>query len=247
MKRIITYVLLGLSVATYAEEVPFDTIATQYDSVEIYGGTLRNARVLSTEKELSTQADTGYLDTLALMHSSLTRHEIKRLTWRPDPMRAVWMSSIVPGYGQIYNQSFWKLPIVYGGYMACVYAIRRNSRQYKEYRQAYRDIYMDGQKGAVDDDPTKSYNAILPPGYDIERMGGTATYQKYLQNWQDRTRRFRDLSIVATVLVYFLSMIDAYVDAQLYDFDISYDLSMDATPSFVPMGHNYELSVAVRF
>lgn len=231
----------------WAEEVPFDTVATQYDSVEVYGGTLRNARVLSTDDDIAVQSDTGYLDTLALMHSGLSRHEIKRLTWRPDPMRAVWMSSIVPGYGQIYNQSFWKLPIVYGGYMACVYAIRRNSRQYKEYRQAYRDIYMDIQSGSVDDDPTKSYNAMLPPGYDIERMGGAATYQKSLQNWQDRTRRFRDLSIVATVLVYFLSMIDAYVDAQLYDFDISYDLSMDATPSFVPMAHNYELSVAVRF
>ena len=63
--------------------------------------------------------------------------------WRPDPMRAVWMGTIIPGYGQIYNRAYWKLPIVYGAFMGCAYAISWNNRMYQDYKQAYRDILTD--------------------------------------------------------------------------------------------------------
>ncbi|HCS87531.1 MAG TPA: hypothetical protein DIW30_03700 [Bacteroidales bacterium] len=144
--------------------------------------------------------------------------------WKPDPMRAVWMGVILPGYGQIYNRSYWKLPIVYGGFMGCAYAISWNNRLYTDYKQAYRDIL-------TDTDGTKtSYIDILPDGYTIEMMGGKSSYTNVLKNKQNTYRRYRDLSIVATVLVYALSLIDAYVDAQLFDFDISTDLSMMVEP-----------------
>lgn len=170
--------------------------------------------------------------------------------WRPDPIRAVWMATLVPGLGQIYNRSYWKLPIVYGGAMGCVYAITWNGSRHTEYKNAYRDLYTDQQNGTVSDDPSKSYIRILPEGYTIETMGGVGTYMGTLQNGQTIYRRWRDLSIVATVLVYGLSIIDAYVDAQLFDFDISPDLSLEVTPQIYNDYQNRksaELRVAVNF
>ncbi len=146
------------------------------------------------------------------------------IPWKPDPQRAVWMALILPGYGQIYNQSYWKLPIVYGGFMGCIYAISWNNTMYNDYKQAYRDIL-------TDTDGTKtSYLDLLPDGYTLEMMGGKANYTKVLKTRQDTYRRYRDYSIVATIAVYALSVIDAYVDAQLFDYDISTDLTMHVHP-----------------
>ena len=150
--------------------------------------------------------------------------------WKPNPMRAVWLGAIVPGLGQIYNRSYWKLPIVYGGFMGCTYGIIYTHDQYIGYKTAYRDIYYDMQDGKVSNDPSKSYIAILPEGYTIDRMGGAATYRDRLKEWQNQTRRNRDLAIAATAIVYALTLIDAYVDAQLFDFDISDDLSLNVYP-----------------
>jgi hypothetical protein len=86
------------------------------------------------------------------------------------------------------------------------------------------------QDGKVSNDPSKSYIAILPEGYTIDRMGGAATYRDRLKEWQNQTRRNRDLAIAATAIVYALTLIDAYVDAQLFDFDISDDLSLNVYP-----------------
>ena len=61
-------------------------------------------------------------------------------------------------------------------------------------------------------------------------MGGVSTYYNRLKDWQNQQRRYRDLSIAATALVYALTIIDAYVDAQLFDFDISTDLSLNIYP-----------------
>ncbi len=144
--------------------------------------------------------------------------------WRPDPQRAVWMGLIIPGFGQIYNKAYWKLPIVYGGFMGCIYAITWNNTMYNDYKLAYRDIL-------TDTDGTKtSYLDLLPDGYTIEMMGGKSNYTKVLKTRQDTYRRYRDYSIVATIAVYALSVIDAYVDAQLFDYDISTDLSMHVQP-----------------
>ncbi len=168
--------------------------------------------------------------------------------WKPDPMHAVWMGVILPGYGQIYNRSYWKLPIVYGGFMGCAYAIIRTNNNYQDYKAAYRDILTDSYYDPAD--PSKTYVAILPKGYTIERMGGKTTYTNTLKNAQNAYRRYRDISIVATVLVYALSLIDAYVDAQLYDFDISPDLSLNAEPVLYHdlMGNrSAEMKVAIRF
>ena len=84
------------------------------------------------------------------------KRKVKRdwTTWSPDPQKALWMALVIPGGGQIYNRKYWKLPLVYGGFMGCLYAMSWNNMMYKDYSQAYLDI--------MDSDPnTKSYEKIL--------------------------------------------------------------------------------------
>lgn len=165
----------------------------------------------------------------------------------PVARRAVWLGAICPGLGQIYNESYWKLPIVYGGFMGCTYAIIWNNARYLEYKQAYRDILTDVE---LSPDPERSYNAILPNGYTIDRLGGRAQYTQTLSRYQNNYRRYRDISIAATFLVYALSLIDAYVDAQLFDFDISPDLTLNVEPQIyhdLQNRRSAEVKIAITF
>ena len=206
--------------------------------------------VKSVAPERMSISETQPIATLSEDTTLLTDKEINRLFWQPDPMRAVWLGAVVPGLGQIYNRSYWKLPIVYGGLMGCVYAITWTNNQYDSYKQAYRDIYYDIQHGTLSESPDKSYIAILPEGYTINSMGGASTYQSRLKEWQNASRRNRDMSILATIAVYALSLIDAYVDAQLFNFDISNDLSLDVSPQLYYDMQNQrttEVKLAISF
>ena len=53
-------------------------------------------------------------------------------TWKPNPKRALWLALVIPGGGQIYNRKYWKLPLVYGGFMGCLYAMSWNNSMYKD-------------------------------------------------------------------------------------------------------------------
>ena len=142
--------------------------------------------------------------------------------WRPKPKKALWLAIALPGAGQIYNRKYWKLPIFYGGIAGCVYAMTWNNQMYRDYQRAYIDI--------TDDDPnTQSYNKFLHLGSKVTEEN-KSFYQNLFKKRKDRYRRWRDLSIFATVAVYALSVIDAYVDASLSDFDISDDLSLRIAP-----------------
>ena len=153
-------------------------------------------------------------------------------------MRAVWLGAVLPGAGQIYNRSYWKLPIVYGGFMGCIYAITWTNNQYIGYKDAYRDIYYDIQNGTISNSPDKSYNAILPEGYTINSMGGANAYMSRLKEWQNSSLRNRDMAILVSVVVYALSLIDAYVDAHLSSFDISEDINLSIHPDMMRSGDN---------
>ncbi|MBN2766606.1 MAG: hypothetical protein JXR27_09565 [Paludibacteraceae bacterium] len=147
--------------------------------------------------------------------------------YKPDPVRVLWMGAIIPGYGQILNRSYWKLPIVYAGFLGCTYAISLNSIRYESYKAAYRDI--------SDTNPnTVSYEDLLPPGYTVDNYpGGMAGLKSIITTGYNQYRRYRDLSIIASVAYYGLTLVEAYVDAQLFDFDISNDLSMHIRPSLM--------------
>lgn len=146
-------------------------------------------------------------------------------TWAPNPKRAMWLAIVVPGAGQIYNRKYWKLPIVYGGFLGCAYAWRWNNQMYRDYSQAYMDI--------MDDDPnTQSYNQFLHLGMEITD-DNKERYQNLFKRRKDYYRKYRDLSIFCLIGVYALSVIDAYVDASLSQFDISKDLSLKIEPSII--------------
>ena len=148
-------------------------------------------------------------------------------SFKPDPKRVVWMGAIIPGYGQIINRSYWKLPIVYTGFLACGYAITLNSTNYEKYKQAYKDI-------SDTNDNSNSFMDLLPAGYSVDNFpGGRSGLQNNLKSFYDQYRRYRDLSIIATIGYYAITIVEAYVDAQLFDFDISTDLSMHVRPSLL--------------
>ena len=155
----------------------------------------------------------------------LERLEREKTDWEPEPRRAVWLSLLFPGGGQIYNRKFWKLPIVYGGFVGCVYALTWNQATYTDYQNAYVDI--------MDDDPnTKSYEDFLPPHYEIDTSMEEWLKDVFKQR-KNKYRRYRDLSIFAFMGMYIVSTIDAYVDAELSHFDISPDLSLRVEPNIM--------------
>ena len=172
------------------------------------------------------------------------------MTKLPDARKAVWLGVILPGAGQFYNRSYWKLPIVYGAFMGCGYAISQMQNRYSGYKTAYLDLYNDVQAGTVTEDASKTYIAVLPDGYTLARVGGESTWMNTLKNQQNIYRRYRDYSILATVIVYALSLIDAYVDAQLFDYDISPDLTLNIEPQiYYNLQHqkSAELKLAIQF
>ena len=133
--------------------------------------------------------------------------------FRPDPNMSMWLALAIPGAGQIYNRKYWKLPIVYGIGVGIGYAIAYTHRNYTDFRNAYQS-YNSSQP-----DPSL-YEPMIPSGYP------ESSYSTYFKNQMDSYRRSRDISIVAAVIAYALQVIDAFVDAQLSDFDVSPDLNV---------------------
>ena len=145
--------------------------------------------------------------------------------FNPSPERAVWMSALLPGLGQVYNRRYWKLPIIVGGFMGLGYATSWNNRMLNDYTQAYRDL--------TDSDPsTKSYMNFFPPNTREEDLD-KAWLTSVMQTRRDYYRRNRDLCIIFCVGMYLLCMVDAYVDASLAHFDITPDLSIDWSPAMM--------------
>ena len=150
------------------------------------------------------------------------KKEIDQKIWVPNPTKATWLALVIPGGGQIYNRKYWKLPIFYGGFAGCAYALTWNSKMYKDYSTAYKDA-MNGNM------QSSSITDLLPPGYKISET----QLKELLRKRKDTYRRYRDLSIFAFIGVYLLSVIDAYVDAELSNFDITPDLSMKVEPAII--------------
>ncbi len=180
------------------------------------------------EKAILTPDDEGKLISVLRKDSvgMAKKHGRDWSKWRPNPKRALWLALVIPGAGQAYNRKYWKLPIFYGGFVGCVYAMTWNNQMYHDYAQAYMDI--------MDNDPTtQSYNNFLHLGATIT-SANEERYKNIFKQRKDRYRRWRDLSIFTTIAVYALSVIDAYVDASLSDFDISDDLSLHIAPTVIP-------------
>jgi hypothetical protein len=143
---------------------------------------------------------------------------IKYSTSEVSPVnKATTLAMICPGAGQIYNKSYWRVPIVVGGFASTIYCIDWNNRGYQRFKKAYR--------------PKADYDANpdLYPDGSLDEFGGRYN-TSFLKNLRNSYRRNRDLCIILTAGLYILQIVDAHVDAHLRDYDISDDLSVEVTP-----------------
>ena len=125
LKLVIACIMLAINSPYAAAAEDNDTITSITDSItkEIY------------------KTDSAIVNMTAAKDSAAIK-KVKRnwATWAPNPKRALWLALVLPGAGQIYNRKYWKLPIVYGGFVGCIYAMRWNNQMYRDYSQAYMDL-----------------------------------------------------------------------------------------------------------
>ena len=136
---------------------------------------------------------------------------------KPLPGRATLYSLLLPGLGQAYNGEYWKIPIYQGGLITCGYFLATNDLNYKRFKRIHNEATTEGVE------------------YTGSISGETAKY------YRDVYRRYRDYSIVATVLVYLLNVIDANVFAYMHDFEVSEDLSLKLEPAIIAPDNAYAL------
>jgi hypothetical protein len=143
--------------------------------------------------------------------------------------KATILSAILPGAGQIYNRKAWKVPIVYAAFAGMGYLVKFNHDQFRDYENALL-LRFDNDPSTVD---------VFQDQYSDDN----------LRSLSDFYRRNRDLSVVGMVLIHVLNIIDAHVDAHLYNFDISDDLSLRWQPALTPINGSYNagFNIALQF
>ena len=171
-----------------------------------------------------------------------------------SPAKASLYSAIFPGLGQIYNRKYWKLPLVYAGFGALGYSVTFNMTNYSKYKSAYIDFtdelpetqsYLDVISGSLN--PADFDPVLHPDTYDSKQE---SWFKEQLQLNMDYYRRNRDLSYIGLVGLYLLNIVDATVDAHLFDYDISNDLSMKIEPRLMYTGRNMNtlgLQISIAF
>lgn len=140
-----------------------------------------------------------------------------------SPHKASIYSAILPGAGQVYNKKYWKVPIVYTALGSALYFTYDNQQNYNQYR----DAFLLRQDGVTD-----KYEGI----YNDNQL---ITLMEYYE-------RNKELSIIMGVAVYILNIVDASVDAHLFDFDVSEDLSLNTTPKLIETQRGYQPTLSLK-
>ncbi len=147
------------------------------------------------------------------------REVVEESAYRPydplSPARAAFYSAVLPGLGQAYNGKYWKIPVVYAAMGIGVYFYLENDRQYDRYRDAYKSRLA----GQTTDEFTDAN------GTPIVSTNGLIEAQRFYQ-------RNKEVSILVTIGLYALNIIDANVDAHLQQFNVSEDLSLKPSMDF---------------
>ena len=155
-----------------------------------------------------------------------------------SPKKASIYAALFPGLGQIYNRKYWKLPIVYGGYAGLIYVLGWNNNQYKDYFQGYWIMAQYTSAENMKPEERKFINNLINnPSVSIDNPSTFKYISTQLKSGKDYYRRNRNLTIVGIAALHVLSIIDASVDANLFDFDISDDLSMRIEPMPIYLGN----------
>ncbi len=209
----------------------------QQDSLSLYDSLMMFHNPLYEEAE-HPRAITVNEDSLRVVYESMEmswdggidpKYDPYFQNYNPNPWKAVWYAALFPGGGQIYNRKYWKLPIIYGGFLALLYGYNWNQRYYRTYVNAYRDL--------VTESPNASYMDFLPPNYPVQSRKDYL--EKVFKNKKNTYRNWRDYCVLGMIGVYLVAMVDAYVDASLYHFDISTDLGPDDKPE-VTVGYTID-------
>ena len=124
-----------------AQTVKADSTLLPSDSIVAMVDSIYNAMQNDTIVQMADSAMAAASEAIALDLAAIPAHTGRDWArWRPKPQRALWLALVIPGGGQIYNRKYWKLPIVYGGFVGCIYALTWNNSMYRDYAQAYLDI-----------------------------------------------------------------------------------------------------------
>lgn len=153
----------------------------------------------------------------------------KKLVKKFNPRTATIRSAIIPGWGQIYNKKYWKLPIVYGalGTTAGIYFY--NIKTYRLLRTAYRLI----------SDTIPSNDVLIDPRFSNLSAGAIRSYR-------DSYRQNIDYSVLFFILFWGLNVVDATVDAQLKAFDVNDNLSIELKQGYSPMANTTGISLVLN-
>ncbi|MBA9078051.1 MULTISPECIES: DUF5683 domain-containing protein [Rufibacter] len=144
------------------------------------------------------------------------------------PAKAAFYSLVVPGLGQAYNKSYWKIPLIYATGAVIGYFIYDNNRQYQGFSKAIR-VRFDGDPNTIDQYANQGLYAQGLPNDQGDRN---------LQRSRDFFRKYRDLDIILGVLAWGLNVMEAHVHAHLKGFDVGDDLSFRLTPGMQQVAHS---------
>ncbi len=152
-----------------------------------------------------------------------------------SPARAAFYSAILPGLGQAYNKKYWKIPLVYAALGTGIYLYTKNNKQYNRYRDAYKsrlagfkndEFYLDSQG-----------NQLATPRVTTE---GLERGQKFF-------RRNKEISLLVTIGIYALNIIDANVDAHLLQYNVDENLSLAPHYKFNELDATSNLGLTLNF
>lgn len=153
-----------------------------------------------------------------------------------SPKQATIRSAIIPGWGQVYNKKYWKVPIVYAGIGIPAYLFFDNKQWYNRTRYALSIV----SNKRTDADSLAKVHPQLRALVEREAEGA-------LINYRNQFRRDMDLSILITLLMWGLNVVDATVDGHLKGFDVGDDLSMKLKPSFMAGNSGPGISLVINF
>lgn len=183
---------------------------------------LRADSVRQRLKLIVEKKDTTVLVPLDSLSEEIVGNKQSKSKYKPQ--RAWWYSAILPGAGQVYNGKAWKVPIIYTVFIGTYYMVVDNNFKYQTFKEAYKNYSIDG-----------------PPQWQPSYS------ESQLKDRKDFYRRNRDLSIIVGGLMYLLNIIDASVDANLMNFDISDDLTMSLHPDVEPIMNQQQSTFGLKF
>jgi len=156
-----------------------------------------------------------------------------------SPKIATILSAALPGLGQVYNKSYWKVPVIYAGFAGLVYVVSQNHIFYSDFKNQY-DAYRTYSEREIAAGRTPQTDTLLT----VRGVDGYSVFS--VKEGRDYYRRRRDLAIIGIGALYFINIIEAYVHAHMFTFDISENLSIRYAPFYHVSSFNYP-TTGMRF